>query len=136
MGDFSYWDTIKKRGGKGTKLHNGGTRINQQKKEARTKEDMLWDRLRGSAKKCKRDFDITVEDIVIPECCPYLGIELSTDINDHKEQFYFTGDRIDSTLGYVKGNVQVISFLANAMKNNSTEEQLITFAKNILRIHT
>ena len=36
QGDFSFWDTIKKRGPIGGKLHNGGTRVNSKKKENRT----------------------------------------------------------------------------------------------------
>jgi hypothetical protein len=40
-------------------------------------------------------------------------------------------DKIIPELGYVKGNVRIISTLANTMKSNATKDQLLTFAKNI-----
>ena len=41
-------------------------------------------------------------------------------------------DRIDSTKGYVPGNVWVISNKANRMKSNAAAEELIIFAKSVL----
>lgn len=80
------------------------------------------------------NFNLTIEDIVIPEKCPLLEIPLSTNPNDFKEQNYYTADRIDSSKGLVKGNIQVISMLANRMKNKATETELLTFATNGLKI--
>jgi hypothetical protein len=37
-------------------------------------------------------------------------------------------DRIDNNEGYVKGNVAVISFRANTLKNNATAEELRAIA--------
>jgi hypothetical protein len=81
----------------------------------------------------KLDFNLTIEDILIPEKCPYLDLPISTNLSDRCDDNYYSIDRIDSSKGYVKGNVQVISLLANTIKNKATNEQLITFAKNILK---
>lgn len=80
------------------------------------------------------NFNLTIDDIVIPTHCPYLDIELSTDPNDKDKPNYFTGDRIDSSKGLVKGNLQVISMKANKMKNKSTELELLKFAVNGLNL--
>ena len=85
----------------------------------------------GNAKKRARDkgmeFSITREDITIPDRCPILGLKLSR--NKHKVgPTSISLDRLDSTKGYIKGNVQIISFLANTMKSSATPEQLLTFA--------
>lgn len=44
-------------------------------------------------------------------------------------------DRIDSTLGYIPGNIQVVSWRANSMKSDATKEELIVFAKGILKLY-
>ena len=44
-------------------------------------------------------------------------------------------DRIDAKKGYIKGNIEIISYKANRMKNNANTEELIIFAKNILKIY-
>jgi hypothetical protein len=42
-------------------------------------------------------------------------------------------DKIDPKLGYVPGNIQVISHKANAMKWDATREELRAFAKWVLK---
>lgn len=86
--------------------------------------------------KCKREnipFDLNMEDIIIPNLCPLLNIPLN--IHENGSSFDTPSvDRIDPSKGYVKGNVWIISSLANRMKQNANKDQLITFAKNILQI--
>lgn len=43
-------------------------------------------------------------------------------------------DRIDNNKGYIKGNIIVMSRLANMMKNSANFNQLKMFSKNILKL--
>lgn len=70
---------------------------------------------------------ITEDDFDIPKLCPVLGMPLTK--GDKTVQHDSASlDRIDPRQGYVPGNVQVISHLANVMKNNASPEQLLAFA--------
>lgn len=82
------------------------------------------------------DFNLVESDILIPEYCPYLGIKLvvSRPRGDSRRDIASL-DRIDNTKGYIQGNVEVISWLANTMKSNATIENLVSFAKEILKRH-
>jgi hypothetical protein len=86
-------------------------------------------RAKQRAKAKELEFNLTAEDIIIPTHCPILNIPLvhkkgSPGGSNNSPAL----DRIDNSKGYVKGNVLVISHLANMMKSSATEEQLIKFA--------
>lgn len=112
-----------------------------QNKEVRhTKLMANWERhmlknTKAAAKRNNRECTLVLNDILIPEKCPYLNIPLTRTIGKGIVSTNASLDRIDSTKGYIPDNVQVISYLANTIKNNATKEQLIIFAKNILKIH-
>lgn len=72
-------------------------------------------------------FNIDASDVVVPSHCPVLGVPLSA-ASGKASANSPSLDRIDSSLGYIKGNVQVISYKANAMKSNATPEELLSFA--------
>lgn len=73
---------------------------------------------------CKNlPFDISVYDIVIPDTCPILGIPLYKGTwykNDNSPSI----DRKNSSLGYTKDNIWVISRRANTIKNDATLAEL------------
>ena len=74
------------------------------------------------------EFTITQADINIPETCPILGMPLVRHVGSPGGRPNSPAlDRIDNALGYIPGNVQVISHLANMMKSHANEEQLFRF---------
>lgn len=77
----------------------------------------------------KIGFNLTVAylESIAPEICPVFGTRLVYDC-DRGNPYVASLDRIVPQLGYVKGNVQIISFLANQMKSNATADQLEQFA--------
>lgn len=85
------------------------------------------------------EFDIDQSDIIIPDYCPILGIPIkiysgkTTKGGGHMDSPSI--DRIDNSLGYVKGNVQVISHKANSMKFTATKEELLKFADWIYKTY-
>ncbi len=76
------------------------------------------------AKKKGLDFNITTEDVSIPEFCPVLGIPLKTSDNGKPQNNSPTIDRIENSKGYVRGNVKIISHRANTLKGNATVEEV------------
>lgn len=86
-------------------------------------ERYILQRLRRRAEEKGLAFDLTPEDIVIPLVCPVLGTPLVKDGYGQREDRPSV-DRIDPRLGYVRGNIQVISMKANAIKNSATVEEV------------
>jgi hypothetical protein len=72
------------------------------------------------------EFNIELRDIHIPKKCPILKVPLIC-----STRYSPSIDRIYPDKGYVKGNIAVISTLANSMKANATPNELLIFAKNI-----
>ena len=88
---------------------------------------------RKRAKEKKLDFNIKLSDITIPEICPLLNIPLY--VSDIKLGPNSPSlDRIDSTKGYIKGNVMVISYRANTAKGNLSLIELELLVSNLKRV--
>ena len=92
-------------------------------------EYTLWNAAKQRAKKQGLPFDLSpldLKEIGIPDICPVLGIPINKAPGDG------TGERNDNSpsldkfipsLGYVKGNVHVISWRANRFKSDGTPEE-------------
>lgn len=90
---------------------------------------------RARAKKKNLEFLITSEDIEIPDTCPLLGIPLTTGIGGiGLNEGSPTLDRIDSSKGYIKGNILVISHKANRIKNDASLEELLKITKALEKL--
>lgn len=86
---------------------------------------------KGRAKRKGIDFNLDINDIIIQKECPILKVPY---IRGTKGNYSYSPslDRIDNSKGYIKGNIQIISSLANTMKNSASTDELIQFAKYIL----
>jgi len=85
----------------------------------RKPENILFYKARARAKRTNRECDIGIEDIVIPPYCPYFGTVLAV-AKGRADYNSPTLDRIDNSRGYVKGNIEVISYRANTLKSDLT----------------
>jgi len=103
----------------------------REKKKQKHREDprklMLYS-ARHRAKHKGLDFNIELDDIVIPDVCPVLGMPLIL-YQDSQQRTSPSLDRIDPTKGYTKGNIQVISWFANTMKQDANSSELLKFAE-------
>ncbi len=83
------------------------------------------------------EFDLTAEDVVrimrSATICPYIGWSLTFE-QGSKANTLASLDRIDSSKGYTRENVQVISYLANLMKSHANDEELTLFAQGVLAL--
>lgn len=84
----------------------------------------IWKSAKCRAKKQNVPFEIDIVDIIIPKYCPVLGIELIINRGRCRDNSPSL-DKIIPELGYVKGNIAVISHKANTIKNNSSIDDLI-----------
>lgn len=94
-------------------------------------------RAKARAKSAEMGFNIDITDIVIPLTCPILGIPLKTHEGSSGGRDDSPAlDRVDNNLGYIKGNVLVVSHLANMMKSSASEKNLLDFAKWVFKTYS
>lgn len=70
----------------------------------------------------KHEWTIEFGELEFPTHCPLLGIELDY-FAERTQENSVSFDRVDSSKGYVKGNVIVCSWRGNRIKNDGTAEE-------------
>jgi hypothetical protein len=95
-------------------------------------EKKIFMNLKGRAKAKNIIFDLTLEDIVIPDVCPILKIPLIPfSASDNSPSV----DRLIPELGYIKGNINIISNRANRIKSDASLNEIkaiYDWLKNII----
>jgi hypothetical protein len=71
----------------------------------------------------KYEWNLNFGDLTFPTHCPILSIELDYFAEETHQDNSPSFDRVDSSKGYVTGNVIIVSWRANRIKNNGTAEE-------------
>lgn len=90
-----------------------------------------------SIKRRDKDYDLTLFDIKEQwekqnGICPYTGWELILETGNRLPK-QASLDRIDSSKGYIKGNIQFVAYIANIAKSTYDEEVLFNFCKAVTK---
>jgi hypothetical protein len=100
-----------------------------------TVEDLYWIQRtkfkakRSNARNIGDKWEIEFGDIEWPTHCPILGMELNYYAQGNRVESSPSFDQIMPGRGYVVGNVQIISWRANRLKNNGTWEEHLKIAE-------
>ncbi len=81
--------------------------INKKKRQAWANLDpriRMLQQARNRAKLYNFDFNLDIEDIIIPDECPLLNVKFEAGIKGNYSNTYSL-DRVNNSKGYVKGNV-------------------------------
>ena len=110
--------------------HNKRLRENDPKKYT-ARQMCSSARKRAKALDLPYDIDSEYVDSISPELCPVFCTPLKYG-GGEKSKHSASIDRIIPKDGYVRGNVMVMSLLANTMKNEATAGELLIFANWVL----
>ena len=79
-----------------------------------------WQSMRSKCSKIEREFSLTVSQIkqlYRRKTCAYTGVKF---VDEENHPLHRTFDRIDSSKGYVTGNVVACTQRINTLKGNAT----------------
>jgi hypothetical protein len=97
-------------------------------------------RRRAKEKNLDHNIDVAYLRSICPSHCPYLGVKLRWEVQDGlgmKAKAFHNSpslDRIDGSKGYVRGNVAIVSYRANTIKQDATEQELIQMGQRIAEL--
>ena len=117
-------------------------RVTASKRYRKSVIHQRYNSLRTTAKKKNVTFEISKEYLAklfkeVPDKCPIFGTKFgivkyspgNKDNNGNFRNKSYSVDRIVPELGYIEGNLIIISDLANRIKQNATPDQIIQVAK-------
>ena len=115
----------------------GSLEYHRKKSNQRYLDKPFWFTIRDAKKRAKKfsiDFNLTEEYVesIYPKDgkCPALGIKLKRKDGSNAPSL----DRIIPSLGYVEGNIQWVSKLANQIMSSATPDQVIQVGKYFKKI--
>lgn len=86
---------------------------------------LLLSAARNRAKTRGLPFTLTAADIMVPDVCPVFGTPLKRNLKGSGHTADSPSlDRLVPELGYVPGNVRIISLRANRIKNDASPQEL------------
>ena len=114
--------------------------LNRDKRTENNPEVTIYRTAKKRAQKKNMEFNIKIEDIHIPELCPVLGIKLNKFIykrgtNRQLKECRPSIDRINNNIGYIQGNIIIISLRANRIKSDATLQEITAIAKWMNEVH-
>jgi hypothetical protein len=124
------FDKYKKNSSVAAKRVLDWTKENSLKNPVKHKCSQMYSSSRKRAKilNISHDINSTYLISIAPQVCPILNIKLDY-LSKEKSKNSPSLDRINPDVGYIVGNVHIISYLANLMKSNATTQELISFGK-------
>lgn len=104
--------------------------INRRKKKR--PEVFILYRTKGNAKVRGIEFSLTEADLPpIPEYCPvFPWIKLVYAVGEGRSDGSLSLDRIDSSRGYVPGNIRFVSDRANTLKSDASDQELAALGRD------
>jgi hypothetical protein len=107
--------------------------LQQERRELGINEvSAIWSRAKYRAKQRGLEFTIEQKDIIIPDKCPLLGIDI---IPKSKDRIHSPSlDRKDSKKGYTPDNIWVVSSRANTLKNDASLQELELLVENLKKL--
>jgi hypothetical protein len=88
------------------------------------RKQQLVSKIKAQAKLKGIEFNLTKQDIDWVKSCPIMDIEINYYTEKFREYNTASFDRKDPNKGYIKGNVFIISNIANMRKSDLTVKQM------------
>jgi hypothetical protein len=84
---------------------------------------------KANAKSRGIEFTVPFGELEFPQVCPVLGLTINYFAEGERLENSPSFDRIDASKGYVSGNVIIVSWRANRIKNDGTPEEHLKIAQ-------